>query len=152
MKPKFRSAYHFFTVSKRAIMLNPNLQVGFRTNVASDSELYLYMLQDQSSKISQIPCGAEFDKHLYLKNYHKEMVIAPLVVFFLTKKFFRGLMPILTITKCTGCIITGKALVGSTFISTSGTQFTLTTTTETFTVKLMMMLAARLKKRTLTIN
>lgn len=55
-------------------------------------------------------------------------------------------------TKCTGCIIMGKALDGSTFISTSGTHFTHTTTTETFTVKLMMMLAARLKKRTLTIN
>jgi hypothetical protein len=61
-------------------------------------------------------------------------------------------MLILTITKCTGCIIMGKALVGSTFISTSDTHFTHTTTTETFTVKLMMMLAARLKKRTLTIN
>jgi hypothetical protein len=61
-------------------------------------------------------------------------------------------MLILTITKCTGCIIMGNALVGSTFISTSGTHFIHTTTTETFTVKLMMMLAARLKKRTLTIN
>jgi hypothetical protein len=81
-KNETRSAYHFFTVSKRAIMLNPNLQVGFRTNVASDSKLYLYMLPDQSSKISQIPCGADYDKHLSLKNYHKEIIITPLVVFF----------------------------------------------------------------------